>query len=74
MADEKKADKPDKGHISGMIRDIENLVNSKSSAPPDPELAAKFDAVQTALAAEDENGNGENGGDGGGKSDKAKKK
>jgi hypothetical protein len=53
MADEKAAEaaKEAASRISGKIRNLENEINSRSSSPPDPGIAAQFDAIQRELEA-----------------------
>ena len=37
--------------VSGKIRNLENLINANRPTPPDPEIAAGFDAIQRDLDA-----------------------
>jgi hypothetical protein len=39
------------GRISGKIRNLENEINATRPTPPDPNLAAQFDAIQQELEA-----------------------
>lgn len=53
MADEEKDKKTQEAasRISGRLRNLENEINAGRSTPPDPNIAAQFDAIQRDLEA-----------------------